>query len=365
MSTTAVRVKQLIDRAGENQTVLAQRIHLDPSKLSRSLTGKRRFTLANLSAIADAYGVSVDWLAGGEAQTTVAARRSSATPIDSAQQEAEKLAVQRADLASLGIEPQGKMPEDLPQPVGLDIAQGARLAEIMLKHLSANNFEVVGATNEQLISAIEDSFGVDVVVLDGELGIDGLALALPGAKVVALGATTSPARQRFTLAHELCHLLTGDDQGVHLDTDVYDKSAPGERRANAFAAAFLMPESFIKSEVAHCQDEITAGTFNSLVTRLHVSPVALAYRLHSLDLIDEDHLANWKKLTYQDVLSSVGGAAEFAREQSASTTKRLPAKLLGDTFAAYKQGLTTLRPYANLLHKNVDELRAVLSSVEA
>lgn len=361
MTTTAARVKSLIDLASETQGDFAKRINLDPSKLSRSLNGQRRFSLADLSAIADVCGVSVDWLAGGEARTTVAARRASATPIDKARRDAEKLAVQRADLATLGIKPLGEMPKKLPALTGLEITQGARLAETALAHLSADEFEIVGSTNEQLISAIEARFGIDVVVLDGDFGIDGLAIALPGAKVIALAATTVPARQRFTLAHELCHLMTGDDQDVHLDTNVYDRSAPGERRANAFAAAFTMPMDFIAAETEDCQGDITTEVFESLVVRLHVSPGALAYRLLGLQLFDEDQVASWTKVTYQDVLSRAGKAAEFALEQSTSSSKRLPAMLLGDTFTAYKQGLTTLRPYANLLQKDVNELRDALA----
>lgn len=366
MNITGVRVKELIDQADETQTDFAKRIGLDPSKLSRSLNGQRRFSLANLSAIADACGVSVDWLAGGEARTTVAARRASAAPtIDNARKEAERLAMQRADLVAVGIKPRGKMPKNLPSRTGLEITQGARLAEAALTHLSADGFEIVSSTNEQLMSAIETRFGIDIVVLDGDCGIDGLAIALPGARVIALAATTVPARQRFTLAHELCHLLTGDDQAVHLDTNVYDKSAPGERRSNAFAAAFTMPAAFVEAETEQCQGEITTEVFDSMVSRLHVSPAALAYRLSNLGLFDTEQAATWKKTTYQEVLSRSGKAADFAREQAASTSKRLPAILLEDTFTAYQQGRTTLRPYAKLLQKDVNELRDVLASVEA
>lgn len=365
MNTTAARVKELIDQAGETQNDFAKRISLDPSKLSRSLSGQRRFSLANLSAIADACEVSVDWLAGGEARTTVAARRDSAAPIDTARKDAEKIAMQRADLATLGIKTRGKLPNSLPQRTGLEIEQGASLAEAALAHLSADGFEIVGSTNEQLISAIEARFGIDIVVLDGNRGIDGLAIALPDARVIVLSTTTMPARQRFTLAHELCHLLTGDDQDVHLDTNVYEASAPGERRANAFAAAFTMPASFVKAETERCQGDITTEVFDFMVSRLHVSPAAFAYRLSNLGLVNAEQAATWKKTTYQEVLSRSGKSADFASEQAASTIRRLPAKLLEDTFTAYQQGLTTLRPYANLLQKDVNELRDVLSSAVA
>ena len=65
------------------------------------------------------------------------------------------------------------------------------------------------------------------------------------AKLIVLGTSQLPWRQRYTIAHELCHLLSSDDQELHLDKNVFDKAQsrdPSEARANSFAAAFLMPE---------------------------------------------------------------------------------------------------------------------------
>ena len=98
----------------------------------------------------------------------------------------------------------------------------------------------------------EDVFGADVAVVALDAGFDGLAASSDDAKLIVLGTSQVPARQRFTLAHELGHLLAGDDQGVHLDRDVYDKAQakdPSEMRANSFASAFLMPEDVLREAV--------------------------------------------------------------------------------------------------------------------
>ncbi|MGH3326100.1 MAG: helix-turn-helix domain-containing protein, partial [Streptomyces sp.] len=60
----AVRVRQVIGEAGCSQREFARRIVMDPSKLSRSLSGTRRFTAAELARIADAGGVDAGWLLG-------------------------------------------------------------------------------------------------------------------------------------------------------------------------------------------------------------------------------------------------------------------------------------------------------------
>ncbi|HEV7625876.1 MAG TPA: TetR/AcrR family transcriptional regulator [Streptomyces sp.] len=63
----AVRVRQVIGEAGCSQREFARKIVMDPSKLSRSLGGSRRFTVAELARIADAGSVDAAWLLGSGA----------------------------------------------------------------------------------------------------------------------------------------------------------------------------------------------------------------------------------------------------------------------------------------------------------
>ncbi|MFG2497617.1 TetR/AcrR family transcriptional regulator [Streptomyces sp. NPDC048441] len=78
----ADRVRKVIADAGATQREFARRIVMDPSKLSRSLGGTRRFTAAELARIADTGGVDAGWLLGtqggtqdGTQSVTPAARR--------------------------------------------------------------------------------------------------------------------------------------------------------------------------------------------------------------------------------------------------------------------------------------------------
>lgn len=64
----ADRVRKVIADAGATQREFARRIVMDPSKLSRSLGGTRRFTAAELARIADTGGVDAGWLLGTQAQ---------------------------------------------------------------------------------------------------------------------------------------------------------------------------------------------------------------------------------------------------------------------------------------------------------
>ncbi|MFJ2768636.1 TetR family transcriptional regulator C-terminal domain-containing protein [Streptomyces sp. NPDC087300] len=74
----AERVRKVITDAGVTQREFARRIVMDPSKLSRSLGGTRRFTAAELARIAATGGVDAGWLLG-TAPAAVPARRRRAT----------------------------------------------------------------------------------------------------------------------------------------------------------------------------------------------------------------------------------------------------------------------------------------------
>ncbi|WP_020380365.1 TetR/AcrR family transcriptional regulator [Nocardiopsis potens] len=59
------RVRDVIRRSGRPQREFAAAIDLEPSKLSKSLNGTRRFSAEELVRVADTAGVTVNWLING------------------------------------------------------------------------------------------------------------------------------------------------------------------------------------------------------------------------------------------------------------------------------------------------------------
>ncbi|MFD9077123.1 helix-turn-helix domain-containing protein, partial [Streptomyces lasiicapitis] len=74
------RVREVIAAAGVTQREFARRIVMDPSKLSRSLGGTRRFTAAELARIADTADVDAAWLLGTRGGADPTAPRPEAAP---------------------------------------------------------------------------------------------------------------------------------------------------------------------------------------------------------------------------------------------------------------------------------------------
>ncbi len=127
-----------------------------------------------------------------------------------------------------------------------------------------------------------------------DASIGAVALARDGGvPVVAVNSkhprNQFPTGRRFTLAHELCHLLHDCEKGIGLQV-VSGAWAPVEveQRANAFAAYVLMPDSLLveaESEVGCAWEAMDSDQMLISAKRLHVSIDALVHHLHNRDLL--------------------------------------------------------------------------------
>lgn len=90
-------------------------------------------------------------------------------------------------------------------------------------------------------------------------------------------------RQRFTMAHELGHVVLGHVTEGHTpkrDANFAPGSDLDEMAANVFAAELLMPSNLVR-ELADYTTSV-----ESLARRFHVSPSAMSYRLTALGIVE-------------------------------------------------------------------------------
>ena len=160
--------------------------------------------------------------------------------------------------------------------------------------LRARHAEVFGAGGPPVPveSIAEDLLGL----LIGEADLDVSGLLIPAERriwVDAGEARVSPARRRFTIAHEIghwvCQVRAGRGEPIHCRIDPVGAAATGprpsgdarEREANVFAAELLMPAALLRAAVA-------AGTaLDALAAGFGVSPPAMAWRLYNLGIADD------------------------------------------------------------------------------
>ena len=100
--------------------------------------------------------------------------------------------------------------------------------------------------------------------------------------VIGVNAHHHPARQRFTIAHELAHFVLHRNDQSRFDDRTFARRANDpsmmEREADSFAASLLMPESAVRRY-------INSGVkgLNELAGIFGVSTLAMKYRLRNLD----------------------------------------------------------------------------------
>jgi Zn-dependent peptidase ImmA (M78 family) len=130
--------------------------------------------------------------------------------------------------------------------------------------------------------------GLEYVKFDDEQ-ISGLLVNKDGKVRIGVNQTQPSNRQRFTVAHEIGHFILHVNKPIFID-EVQQKfrdkeSSKGtyseEIEANAFAAELLMPESFIRADMATLK-RWDKESLQQLAEKYEVSLEAFIYRLSNL-----------------------------------------------------------------------------------
>lgn len=122
--------------------------------------------------------------------------------------------------------------------------------------------------------------------------VSGILVRTAGALVIGVNSKHSEVRRRFTIAHELGHLLLHDGQEVRYDRDFRislrtEASSSGtnieEIEANFFAASLLMPDHFLINDSRTSSIELEdAASLKDLAKCYGVSIQAMTLRLARL-----------------------------------------------------------------------------------
>lgn len=291
------RVRRVMEAVSVSQAAFAERVRLTPDKLSKSLTGVRRFTSLDLALIAEAGDTTVDWLLTGRAPSrpSFAARTTdeSMPERDKVEQVAQRYTAAYEVLELLGRLPKLPALPDVRTELALHIDQGRQLAEGAARGLAATGEWATGRETDALIAACAKAYGVDVAITALPDGVNGVTWQTDTFRLILVSPSSVWTRQRFTLAHELGHILARDAQ----DPMVEKRIRPGrvkdltEVRANAFASHLLMPAPEVEKrfrQAVAADGQLGRDAFARLVVEFKVSPSALAVPLGQLGLIDKD-----------------------------------------------------------------------------
>jgi Zn-dependent peptidase ImmA (M78 family) len=142
------------------------------------------------------------------------------------------------------------------------------------------------------VEEIAESVGARIVYNSFNDGISGVLIRKAGNIVIGVEKDQPRHRQRFTVAHELGHLVLHQGGEVHVDRDfrVNLRSPLSSRaedieeiEANAFAASLLMPINFLLIDLRDRTLDIEEeGQLADLAARYQVSIQAMTYRLTNI-----------------------------------------------------------------------------------
>lgn len=178
------------------------------------------------------------------------------------------------------------------------------------------------------VEAIAWTLGVDEIH-QVSMVEDGRLVQRNGCTTVFLREETGAARQRFTLAHELGHLLLAEpdeDLEAHRMPPVRFDSE--ERFCDQFAASLLLPKRWIEDEFAKAEPSL--GIARNVAGRSGVSLSASMLRLREV-LGWKSSLLHWRRYQGAWRLASTVGLPPFFHNQVTSNeqTRAVLSSLAG------------------------------------
>ncbi|MEU0794810.1 ImmA/IrrE family metallo-endopeptidase [Amycolatopsis sp. NPDC005961] len=332
---------------GLNQQDLAERIGMNPSSFSRALAGQRHFKSVEVALVAEALGLTVgellDEVGESPQEVMVAARTQPGVEAEyaAALHRVEEFVEINQLLNELGYYNRAEKIPIEPELGIPDYRQGERLAEKLRDKIGLHDGDLPLKLDD-FASFVEAKLGIDVSFEPLSGGFDGMSISCDSFKLAAINSRISGVRQRFTLAHELGHIFAGDSQSLHVDENIYGVRSPEERRANAFAAAFLMPSQCLKdaTETATIDEDLIAD----LLGRYRVSLEALTYRLHNIGAINAAERDRIARMSSSTIALRSGRAADL----QARNDRRFPELLLMRAIHAYTEARISIRPIAKI-----------------
>lgn len=361
------RIRQLREQAGLQAQELARELDLDPSAISNIERGRRGVKTDELVLIASVLGVST--LAILDEHSLLGrlpvAPRISATEIDHTQVRTRLTAIAELHvvLSNGGFPAQPKLdgaPEVNP---GDWLRSAVNLAHWVRKVLEATWTSSGDERFDSLVQAIETTLGIDVLVEPWVADVFGASVTDPEFPFIFVNSDQSVPRALFTLAHELGHVFSHGGEPLRLDVGL-TSSSDEERFANAFAANLLMPEEKVRQYVS--KENVVARNIAAALDQFGVSYQSFVYRLHNLGVINATARDALLAHGFRGLLSQLEGEEPLASRLVTRSGNRpavhRPALMTERALTGYLRGVIGVRPVANLLGMDPDELALMMAT---
>lgn len=165
--------------------------------------------------------------------------------------------------------------------------------------------------------------------------------------VIVTSSLITGERQRFTIVHELGHLLL---EKVANELNI-------EKICNKFAGAFLMPEKFLWDALGRSRSNISIGELVSLKKFLGVSVQAIVYRCKDLGIISEySYRALYKEFSNRGWLKPPYAEPNTIEIETPQRFKRLCLRSLAEGLINESKAAELLMMPESQLHNEFNSL---------
>ncbi|MBU0551507.1 XRE family transcriptional regulator [Myxococcota bacterium] len=341
------RIKRARQAAGLSQQALAQRVELSAMAISKFENDAITPTSTNLIRLAKALNTRVEFFLRPTrvALTHIEYRKqSSLRQRDLARIEADLLeqAERFFELLSFFPErpiPSFSVPDGLPARVdSLDDLENFALKVREAWHL--------GTQAIPDLTEVLESQGLFVfsTPIDEKSRFDGLTATINGAPIIALAQHPPGDRQRFTMAHELGHLLLDGRLAEGVDL---------EKACDRFAGALLVPASTVRAALGRARRRIEPYELLPLKQEHGLSMMSWVFRAHDVGVIPT---------ATKDILFKLFRKQGWHLQEPGLALAREPHRLFERlVFRALAEDLISMGKAAELMQISTSALRSSLA----
>jgi Zn-dependent peptidase ImmA (M78 family) len=192
-------------------------------------------------------------------------------------------------------------------------------------------------------STLLEEKGIRVFIINenADKNFDGLAAIVNKSPIIVLSKDLPGDRQRFTLAHELGHLLFDGKIGHGLDE---------EKVCNRFAGAFLLPSVAIKKALGDKRKNIEIAELGLIKSEYGASMQSAIMRANQAGVISYDYSSSlWKIFKKNGWLVTEPG--EQYPSEKIYTFKHLVLRALAKNYISESKAAEFLNMSVNKFHK--------------
>jgi Zn-dependent peptidase ImmA (M78 family) len=137
-----------------------------------------------------------------------------------------------------------------------------------------------------------ETYGILVIVMHEEDAgkFDGLAGTVGNKPMISISQHWSGDRQRFTLAHELGHIVLQGRLAKNIDE---------EKACNRFAGAFLLPQQAVHNHFGQHRTALESQELYLLKHEFGLSMAGCLFRLLQCGIINQSLFTHWQRLFSQ------------------------------------------------------------------